>query len=76
MVEDSIQSLDMVTCGKFQIYFYDNLFNPDENTKKQNNKKLTKKKIKTLLKKLLVLDQDKNEKTIEQYAQEQNITII
>ena len=76
MVEDSIQSLDMVTCGKFQIYFYDNLFNPDVNTKIQNNKKLTKKKIKTLPKKLLVLDQDKNEKTIEQYAQEQNITII
>ena len=46
MVEDSIQSLDMVTCGKFQIYFYDNLFNPDVNTKIQNNKKLTKKKLK------------------------------
>ena len=77
MVEDSIQSLDTVTCGKFQIYFYDNLFNPNVNTKIQNNKKLTKKKkIKTLLKKLLVLEQDKNEKTIEEYAQEQNITII
>ena len=46
MVEDSIQSLDMVTCGKFQIYFYDNLSNPDVNTKIQNNKKLTKKKLK------------------------------
>ena len=44
MVEDSIQSLDTVTCGKFQIYFYDNLFNPNVNTKIQNNKKLTKKK--------------------------------
>ena len=32
MVEDPIQSLDTVTCGIFQIHFYDNLFNPDVNS--------------------------------------------
>ena len=71
MVEDPIQSLDTVTCGIFQIYFYDNFYDtPDVNNKIQNNKKnkqtKTKKKIETLLNKLLVLEQDKNEKTIEQ----------
>ena len=30
-LEDQIQDLDTVTCGIFQIYFYDNLFNPDLN---------------------------------------------
>ena len=31
LMEDQIQDLDSVTCGIFQIYFYDNLFNPDVN---------------------------------------------
>ena len=42
MVEDLIKYLDTATCGIFQIYFYDNLFNPDENSKMQNNKKKKK----------------------------------
>ena len=40
---DPVQSLDTVICGIFQIYLYNNLFNPDINSKMQNNKKLTKK---------------------------------
>lgn len=42
MVEDPIQNLDTVTGGIFQIYFYDDLISPDENSKIQSNKKLTK----------------------------------
>ena len=33
VVEDRIQDLDSVTCSIFQIYFYDNLFNPNKNGK-------------------------------------------
>ena len=33
MVEDRVQNLDSVTCGIFQIYFYNNLFNSDKNSK-------------------------------------------
>ena len=44
MIEDRVQDLDSVTCGIFQIYFYDNLFNPDQNSKIQNKKRLHKKK--------------------------------
>ena len=32
MVEDRLQDLDSATCGIFQIYFYENLFNPDKNS--------------------------------------------
>ena len=42
MVEDPIQNLDTVAGGIFQIYFYDDLISPDENSKIQSNKKLTK----------------------------------
>ena len=33
MVEDIIQDRSSVTCDIFQIYFYDNSFNSDENSK-------------------------------------------
>ena len=76
MVEDRVQDLNSVTCGVFQIYFYDNLFNPDENSKIQNKKRLNKKTIETSLSELFVLDdQETNEATIKQYANEKNITV-
>ena len=64
VVKDRIQDLNSVTCGIFQIYFYDNLFNPDKNSKIQNKTKLNKKTIKILLNKLFTLDnQQKKTKT-------------
>ena len=36
MVEDRMLDLNSVTCGIFQLHFYNNLFNPDENSKIQN----------------------------------------
>ena len=75
MVEDRVQDLNSATCGIFQIYFYDNLFNPDKNSKIQNRKRLNKKTIETLLNEIFVLDdQETNEAIIRQYANENNIT--
>ena len=76
MLEDRVQDLNSVTCDIFQIYFYDNLFNPDKNSKMQNKKRLNKKTIETLLNELFVLDdQGKNEATVRQNANEHNITV-
>ena len=50
MVEDRVQELDSSTWGIFQLYFYDNLFNPDESIKIQGNTRLNMKTIETLLK--------------------------
>ena len=76
LLEDQIQELESVTRGIFQIYFYDNLYNPDGNSKILHKKKLTKATVETLLNKLFVLgDKNKNEETIEQQARQQNITI-
>ena len=76
MVEDRVQDLNSVTCGLFQIYFYDNLFNLDESSKTRNKKRLNKKTVETLLNELFVLDdQDKNEATVRQYANEHKITV-
>ena len=38
VVEDRIQDLDTVNGGIFQIYFYGNLLNPDQNNKIEKKK--------------------------------------
>ena len=76
MVEDRVQDLNSVICGVFQIYFYDNLFNPNENSKIQDKRQQNKKTIETLLNELFVVNnQDTNKTTIRQYADENNISI-
>ena len=70
MVEDRVQDLDSSTCGIFQLYFYENLFNPDENSKIQDKTKLNQKIIETLFNEIFVLEyQNKNEQTITEYGQ-------
>ena len=72
MVEDRLQNLDSATCGIFQIYFYQNLFNPEENSKIQGNAKLNKKTVETLLNELFSLDDKENEKKMEEYTDKLN----
>ena len=76
MVEDRVQELDSSTWGIFQLYFYDNLFNPDENIKIQGNTRLNKKTIETLLNEIFTLDnEDENKQKMQQYAQNIGVTI-
>ena len=76
MAEDRVQDLNSSTCGIFQLYFYDNLFNPNENSKIQGDRKLTKRTIKTLLNDPFSLDnQNSKEQKLEQYATEIGVTI-
>ena len=65
MVEDRVQNLDSVTCSIFQLYFYDNLFNRNENSKITDKARLNKRTIETLLNELYVFDdQETNQATI------------
>ena len=75
MVENPMQEIKTVTCGIFQLYFYENLFNPKANSKIQNDKKLTKKTVEALLNELFSLDIENNEKIIRQYASGRDITL-
>ena len=71
-----VQDLNSVTCGIFQLYFYDNLFNPNKNSKIQDKAKLNKKTIETLMNELFVLDdQNKNKETIRQYARNTGVLL-
>ena len=76
IVEERVQDLNSVICGIFQIYFCDSLFNPNENSKIQNKKRLKKRTIETLLNEHFVHDdQDTNKTTTQQYANENNILL-
>ena len=76
MVEDRVQNLNIATCGIFQLYFYDNLFNANENSKIEDQAKLNKRTTEILLNEIFVLDdQDKKEETIRQYAQNVGISV-
>ena len=61
MLEDPIQMPKTVTCRPFQIYFYKNLFFPNENSKLYTYKKLTNGALVTLLNELFTLNQEKYE---------------
>ena len=75
IVEDRIQDFDSITCGIFQLYFYENLFNPDKNSKIQNETKLKKTTVETLLNELFSLDDKENEIKMNEYADKLGIEI-
>ena len=64
-----------VTCGPFQIYFYEDFFFPDENCKIQSYKKLANNAIETLLKDRFTLDRERNEKLINEYIRQKQVNI-
>ena len=76
MVEDRLQDLKSATCGIFQIYFYENLFNPKENSKIQGETKLNKKTVETLLNEIFSMDDNENEIKMEGYADHLGVKIM
>ena len=75
IVEGQIQDLDSNTCGIFQLYFYESLFNPNQNSKIQNDTKLKKSTVETLLNELFSLDDKENEIKMIEYAEKLGIEI-
>ena len=76
MVEDRLQDLDSSTCGIFQVFFYENLFNPLETSKIHGETKLSKKTVETLLNEIFTLDDKENEIKMEEYANHLDIKIM
>ena len=75
MVEDRIQDLDSATCGTFQLFLYENFFSPDKNSKIQDEIKLKKTTVETLLNELSSLDDKENEIKMNEYADKLGIEV-
>ena len=73
MFVDEIQKIYSDTCGLFQLYFYKNLFDPDENSKILNDEHLTKKTIEILLTEIFLTNKKENERMVTDFAEEYNI---
>ena len=67
MLEDPIQKLDTFTYGSFQFLFFENLFEPNENSKIQNHRRLTKKAIETLLNEIFTTNKQENKEIIQKF---------
>ena len=76
MVEDRLQDLKYSTCDIFQIYFYQKLFDPDENNEINGETKLTQKTVETLLNEIFTLDDKQNEIKMNEFADDFNILIL
>ena len=72
-LDDQLQKIETDTCGIFQIYFYYNLFNPFSDSCIIKDKVLTKHTIEKLLNEIFSLNQEQNEKVINQFALKNNI---
>ena len=49
ILENTVQSLPSPNCESFQLYFYKNLFDPDERSKILNHKTLNKSTLQTII---------------------------
>ena len=76
LLEHPIQKIVALTCGHFQLYFYENLFFPDKNNYLHSYKTLSNLAIETLLNKLFTLDQDKNEQIRKSKTNKNDMTFI
>ena len=74
LVDDKIQEIYLDTCGLFQLYFYKNLFELDENSKILNDEHLTKKTVEMLLNKIFSTNKSENECKVAEFPKEYNIS--
>ena len=55
ILENRVQDLLTTDCGPFQLYFYKNLFDPEEKSKILHHQKLTKNTLETLINEIFFL---------------------
>ena len=73
IVEHGVQELTSSTCGLFQLYFYNNIFDMEEKSKITNHETLNKKTIEAILNEIFITDVDENEQVIEKLKEEYDL---
>ena len=70
ILEQPVQNLTSSNCGIFQLYFYKNLFDPDEKSKIINHENLNKHTIEVIFNEIFAADVDENEHLITKFKEE------
>ena len=70
ILEHPVQEITSSTCALFQLYFYKNIFDPDQKSKIINHETLNKKTTKQILNEIFSTDVNQNEHEIENFKKE------
>ena len=73
IVEHAVQELTSSTCDLFQLYFYKNIFDPEEKSKIMNHETLNKKTIEVILIEFFTSDVGENEEIIENFKKQYDL---
>ena len=72
-LEHPVKEITSSMCGLFQLYFYKNIFNPDERSIIINHETLNKKTIKQILNEILSTDVNQNKHEMENFKKEYDL---
>ena len=67
ILEHAVQEITESTCGLFKLYFYKNIFDPEEKIQIVNRKTLNKETIEEILNEIFSTDVDRNKQEIENF---------
>ena len=73
ILENTVQNLKTATCSSFQLYFYKNIFDPDEMSKIINHKTLNKSTLQTIINEIFSTEIEENEYLIKNFNEEYNL---
>ena len=73
ILENPVQDLTSSTCEMFQLYFYKDLFDPDEKSKIIDHENLNKHTTEVILNEIFSTDVDENEHLIKKFKEEYNL---
>ena len=73
ILENRVQDLLTSDCSPFQLYFYKNLFDPEEKSKILHHQKLTKNTLETLINEIFFPNIDENQYLIKNFEGEHNL---
>ena len=70
ILENQIQDLISLNCGQFQLYFYKNLFDPDEKSKILSHGTFNASTLETIINQIFLTNIDENEHIIKNFKEE------
>ena len=73
ILENQLQDLNSTNCGEFQLYFYKNLFDPNEKSKISSHRTLNKNTLQTIMNKIFSTDIKENEYILKNFKEEYNL---
>ena len=73
ILENAVQSITSPNSTSFQLYFFKNLFDPDERSKILIHKMLTKNTLETIINEIFSTEIEKNDYLIKNFNEEYNL---